>query len=201
MYPHNLIYNMSDDTYSFNETELIKINIVIIVILLLILEFSSKYNINKPIITTSFLGLLISIIRLYLFHIQKIGNNKLKILTLNYSSIIYINILSIAYLILLFDPRNYTSKDINLIKYVNQVDSGIKLPIIKLNIADLLVLLLPILLLIVSVKIFRNKNFAFKNRYNVKRFGSVMTIFVAKCLLHVTLLIIWYYFTSNIIFI
>lgn len=189
--------NMSD----FSEIELIKANIIIIAILLSILEFSSKYDINKPIITTSFLGLLISIISLYLFHMEKINNSKPKVLVLNYSSIIYFNILSLVYLILSFNFKNYTSQNINVSKYIGNIYSGLKLPQIEVNMADLLIVLLPLILLIVSTKIFKTKNSAFKDRYNIKYFGSIITIFVIKCSLYTTVLISWYYFSSNILFV
>lgn len=192
---------MSNNMSNFSEIELIKTNIIIIAILLSILEFSSKYDINKPIISTSFLGLLISIISLYLFHMEKIDNNKPKVLVLNYSSIIYVNILSLVYLILSFNFRNYTRQNINVSKSIENIYSGLKLPQIEVNMADLLIVLLPLILLIVSTKIFKTKNSAFKDRYNIKHFGSIITIFVIKCLLYTTVLISWYYFSSNILLI
>jgi hypothetical protein len=146
---------MSSRSKNFDELDLIKLNILIISISSYFIYVNTRYVTQNSIFLSSFVGMLISTVGFYIFHIRKIDDRKYEILALRYGVIIYLNVLSLLYLAIGFIVTLYEDIKINTKeytdKYVNQE------LVTYVEISDILIIVIPIIILILFYKIFRSK--------------------------------------------
>lgn len=182
---------MSSRSKNFDELDLIKLNILMIAISAYFIHINTRYVSQISIFLTSFVGILISTVGFYIFHIRKLDNPKYEVLALRYGVIIYLNVLSLLYLAIGFIITLYGNTKINTKKYTDRyVNQEL---VAYVEISDILIIVIPIIILILLYKIFKRKKISSKKIYNIKIFSTVVSNLMIRSILYTITLVILYF--------